>query len=50
MENDMVSIPKRDYDYLNSRSFKLECLESVGVNSWGGDYHAMEKFYKNDGK
>lgn len=47
---EMVTISKKDYDYLNSKSFKLECLESVGVNSWGGYYHAMEKFYKNDGK
>ena len=49
-KEEMVSISKNDYDYLNSRSFKLECLESVGVRSWNGYFYAMEKFYKNDGK
>lgn len=42
-----VTISKKNYDYLCSKSFKLRCLESVGVDSWSGYYYAMEKFYRN---
>ena len=46
-KEETVTISKKDYDYLCSKSFKLRCLESVGVDSWSGYYYAMEKFYRN---
>jgi hypothetical protein len=42
--NDLVSIPKNEYDQLLEESKWLAALEQAGVDNWNGIEFAMEIF------
>lgn len=41
-EVEMITIPKKEYDSLVEDSDWLSCLESAGVDNWGGIDYAYE--------
>lgn len=42
-----VTIPKAEYEKLLEDQFWLSCLESAGVDNWGG-YDEAIKLFKED--
>lgn len=38
----LIKISIEEYNYLKSRSFKLNCLEQGGVDNWEGYEDAMD--------
>ena len=44
MNEEMVTIPKAEYEALLEASAKLDCLEGAGVDNWDGYDYAMELF------
>ena len=44
-DQEMVTIPKEEYQRLLKDSKKLNALENGGVDNWGGYDYAMENFY-----
>lgn len=42
MENENVTITKKEYDELNADQRKLNALENAGVDNWDGYDFAME--------
>lgn len=46
--NPTVTISKGEYDRLLDREYFLECLESAGVDNWGGFSDAYELYREDD--
>ena len=44
MNEETVTITKKEYDSLKDDSFLLQCLQNAGVNNWGGYDFAMEEY------
>jgi hypothetical protein len=43
-----VTITKKEYNDLLEDSRMLQCLESAGVDNWGGYSYAMEEFHGDE--
>lgn len=43
--DEMVTIPKKEYDQLLKESLKLSMLEGYGVDNWQGYDDAMSEYY-----
>jgi len=41
-----VTITKKEYDQLQDRDFKLECLENGGVDNWSYYGESLEEYHK----
>lgn len=39
---EMVTIPKSEYERLQEAEWELSCLEAAGVDNWSGYDYAME--------
>lgn len=48
MDEKTVTISQKEYESLKEDSRKLLCLESAGVDNWGGYDFAMEEFYEDE--
>lgn len=48
LETELITISKREYNQLVNDSFKLNCLESAGVDNWDGYDYAMEMMQDDD--
>ena len=48
MENETVTISKKDYEKLIEDQFWLNCLESAGVDNWDGYDEAIELFKQDE--
>lgn len=44
MNEETITITKMEYDQLLDDAFKLQCLESAGVDNWQGIDYAMEMY------
>jgi hypothetical protein len=42
MSEEMISIPKKEYERLRERDDWLQCLEAAGVDNWDGFDYAIE--------
>jgi len=42
MEEEMITITKKEYDSLQEASFKLQCLENGGVDNWTWYYDSLK--------
>jgi hypothetical protein len=42
MDEEMITITKKEYDRLKKRSLKLQALDNAGVDNWDGYSYAME--------
>lgn len=40
----LVTISKKEYDFLKSRSLMLNLLEGAGVDNWNGYEEAMDSY------
>lgn len=49
MEEEMVTITKKQYDRLLKRDFKLECLEAGGVDNWEWYSESLEDYIEKYG-
>lgn len=44
MNEETVTISKKEYDSLKDDAFRLQCLEGAGVDNWQGYDFAMEEY------
>ena len=42
MDEEMITITKKEYNRFKQRSLKLQALEDAGVDNWDGYGYAME--------
>jgi hypothetical protein len=49
-ELEMVTITRKEYESLKNDRLKLSCLESGGVDNWGGYEDAMDDYEKYQGE
>lgn len=48
MQEDTVTISRKEYEDLLEDQFFLNCLESAGVDNWEGYEYAQEEFNKGE--
>ena len=50
MEEEMITIPRKEYDELLKRDLFLTCLDGCGVDNWDGygDAYQMFEEYNED--
>ena len=46
MENEFVTISRKEYDELQARGLRLTCLENAGVDNWEWYGDAMDEYSK----
>jgi hypothetical protein len=44
MDNETVTISKKEYEDLLDSQLWLDCLESAGVDNWGGYDEAIKEY------
>jgi hypothetical protein len=50
MNEETVTISKKEYEQLKEDSFFLECLQGAGVDNWEGYDYALELRDQEDSK
>jgi hypothetical protein len=48
MDEELITIPKKEFDCLQDRSNKLPALEECGVDNWSSYGDAMKLFHSYD--
>lgn len=49
MDEETITITKKEYEALLDASWKLQALDSAGVDNWDGYDYAME-IYRSEGE
>lgn len=47
MNEEMITITKKEYDKMKEDLFWLECLRNAGVDNWQGLDYAAELYHKD---
>lgn len=48
MENELITITRKEYESLLDDSRKLGCLEDAGVDNWTFYDEAMKEYYSDE--
>lgn len=46
MDEEQVTISKKEYESLKEDAYKLQCLESGGVDNWDWYHESLKDYYK----